>query len=341
MCVEVVKSMALKPTRSMTGAMLSVRAVSMPSALHRHWLPSRSEVSTRRASAMGHRGTRRTLAQQAREITGVDAAGHELRIAEDLGVQPEVGGDAVDARDGDGGAQPRQRLRAVAAVRDDLAEQRVVERRHRGAGIDVRIDADTLAVGPAYRAHRARARREIARGILGIDAALDGAAVAPGLAAHQPQAVARRDGYLRGDDVHAADRLGDRVLDLDARVHLEEIELVALRVDEEFDGAGAAITQPAGKTQRGIVQPRAQSARDARRRRLLDQFLVAALHGAVALTQVDQVPGAVAEHLHLDVPRTRHEPLEIDARVAEGRARFGAGQLERGVQVLGALHQFH
>src|SRR6202142_4054515 len=52
MCVEVVKSMARKPTRSITSAMASVLAVSMPSAAHRHWLPSRSEVSINWISAM-------------------------------------------------------------------------------------------------------------------------------------------------------------------------------------------------------------------------------------------------------------------------------------------------
>jgi hypothetical protein len=36
MCVDVVKSMALKPTASIVLAMLSVFAVSTPSALHRH-----------------------------------------------------------------------------------------------------------------------------------------------------------------------------------------------------------------------------------------------------------------------------------------------------------------
>ncbi len=35
MCVEVVKSMALKPTRSITGAMVRVLAVSTPSAAHK------------------------------------------------------------------------------------------------------------------------------------------------------------------------------------------------------------------------------------------------------------------------------------------------------------------
>src|SRR5215469_9153566 len=51
MWVEVVKSIALKPTRSITGPIVRVFAVSTPTAAQVLWLPSRSEVSTRAISA--------------------------------------------------------------------------------------------------------------------------------------------------------------------------------------------------------------------------------------------------------------------------------------------------
>src|SRR4051812_38629156 len=53
MCVEVVKSMAANPARSITGAIVRVLAVSTPSAAHKHWFPSRSDVSTSRTSDIG------------------------------------------------------------------------------------------------------------------------------------------------------------------------------------------------------------------------------------------------------------------------------------------------
>jgi hypothetical protein len=46
---------------------------------------------------------------------------------------------------------------------------------------------------------------------------------------------------------------------------------------------------------------------------------VAALHGAVALEQVDHRAVGVAEHLHLDVARPLDGLLEEDRAVAEGR----------------------
>ena len=122
-------------------------------------------------------------------------------------------------------------------------------------------------------------------------------------AARQAQALARGDRDLRGDDVDAGHRLGHRVLHLDARVHLEEEELLARGVDQELHRAGAAIFQPRGEAHRGLVQPRAQLRRQSGRRRLLDELLVAALHRAVALAEVHHVARAIAQHLHFDVPR--------------------------------------
>src|SRR5690242_15539949 len=117
MCVDVVKSIALNPTRSITGAMVSVLAVSTPSAAQRHWLPSRSDVSTSWMSATAHLhflcGTR---FEPAREVAGVDAAGLELGVAEHIRVEREIRGDAGYACGADCLAQFRERRRAIGRV---------------------------------------------------------------------------------------------------------------------------------------------------------------------------------------------------------------------------------
>ena len=46
------------------------------------------------------------------------------------------------------------------------------------------------------------------------------------------------DQDLRFDDVEAGDRFGDGVLDLDARIDLDEVELAGVGVEQELDGAG-------------------------------------------------------------------------------------------------------
>ena len=98
MWVEVVKSIALKPTRSMTGAMVRVLAVSIPTAAHVLWLPSRSEVSTSAISATALLLPGAVALEEACEEAGVDAAAREIRIGEDRGVQAEIGGDAGHVR---------------------------------------------------------------------------------------------------------------------------------------------------------------------------------------------------------------------------------------------------
>ena len=55
----------------------------------------------------------------------------------------------------------------------------------------------------------------------------------------QREIAAGGDADLLGDEVDIGDHLGHRMLDLNARVHLDEVELAVLV--EELDGAGAEI----------------------------------------------------------------------------------------------------
>ena len=78
-----------------------------------------------------------------------------------------------------------------------------------------------------------------------------------------------------------------------------------------------------------------------RRRRLLDDFLVAALHRAVALEQVRGVAVLVAEHLELDVARPLDQALQVDLGVAEAAARHRARALDRVEQLRFVLRRQH
>ena len=53
------------------------------------------------------------------------------------------------------------------------------------------------------------------------------------------------------------------------------------------------------------------------RGRFLDDFLVAALHRAVALEEMHDIAVPVAQHLELDVARPFDQALEIDLGLAE------------------------
>ena len=129
------------------------------------------------------------------------------------------------------------------------------------------------------------------------------------------QWFARCDQELRFDDVDAGDQFGDRVFDLHARVHLDEVELVVLI--EELERARISIahfTAGAGTT---LAHGLALLCREPRRRRFLDHFLVAALHRAVALAQVHHVAVVVREDLKFDVPRLLQEFFHVNLGITE------------------------
>ena len=64
-------------------------------------------------------------------------------------------------------------------------------------------------------------------GVLGVDTAFDRRAADLNLALFERQRLARRDTDALLDQIGAGDHLGDAVLDLNAGVHLNEIELAA------------------------------------------------------------------------------------------------------------------
>ena len=129
------------------------------------------------------------------------------------------------------------------------------------------------------------------------------------------------------------------MLDLQPRVHLEEIELARRRVEHEFDRAGRRIADRTGKPHRARVQRGAFFIGQARCGRFLDHFLIAALHRAIALAERDRIATAVAEDLHFDVPRVLDELLEIHARMREVRGAEPHDGIERRFELRGVATQ--
>src|SRR5713226_2244417 len=102
------------------------------------------------------------------------------------------------------------------------------------------------------------------------------------------QRLAGRERDLQFDQVDAGDELGDRVFDLQARVHLDEV-VVAARINEELDRADILVANR-GHTGAGYA-PHLESpfVAQERRRALFDHLLVSTLDTALALTQVHDV----------------------------------------------------
>ena len=178
-------------------------------------------------------------------------------------------------------------------------------------------------------------------GMLGVDAALDGVAADLDLVGENvAEALAGCDAELGLDEVDAGDGFGDGVLHLDARVHLDEVEL-AVFIHEELDGAGVLIADFGEATAQGLADLLAHFGRDLQRRRFFDEFLMAALDGALALKERGDVAVLVGEHLELDVARLLDELLHVELAVAEGVGGFSGGGMEEVGQFFGSAHDAH
>ncbi len=265
--------------------------------------------------------------------TGVGPAGRGAAVG-DLGLVQQfqdealVGGAALDddAGLGHGAPQPGQGLVPVAAVGDDLGDHRVEVRGDRVALADAGVDAYPRPGRQDQAGDAAGRGREVSVRVLGVQPCLDGV---PGLGLPVPdEAPAGRHVQLHPHQVDARGQFGDGVLDLQARVHLEERELLVIRVIEELHGRGAPITDREGEPLRGRLQVRDLLRGQQRGGGLLDDLLVAALHRAVPHAQRPGRALPVCDDLDLDVPRTGHEPFEEDRAVAERPHRLGTGPLE-------------
>jgi hypothetical protein len=247
----------------------------------------------------------------------------------------------VDAQLVEGRDQPPPGGVTVRAAGEDLAEHRVVLGRDGVAALDAHVAAHPRALRWHERGHPAGGGPERLPRVLRGDPRLDRVAVEAHVVLGEPQLLPARDGELCRDQVEPGDHLGHAVLDLQPGVHLQEEVLTGRRQHEELDGARAEVADLAGQAGGVVAQPVAHTGRQVGCRRLLDQLLVAPLHGAVAVAEVYDVAVRVRQHLHLDVPR----PLEVALQVHLGPAERGAGLAgrggQRGVETGGVVHDAH
>ena len=172
--------------------------------------------------------------------------------------------------------------------------------------------------------------------ILGIDARFDRRAGAADLALLERQRLSGGDPELPFDQVEAGHRFGHRMLDLEPRVHLEEVEVAGLeaarRIGDEFDRACADVTCGQRRLGRGFGHGGARLLGQSGRRAFLDHLLMPALGRTVAFVEVDASPMRVGEHLQFDVAGRGDVFLDQHPSVAERRLRLADGALERSVE---------
>ena len=223
------------------------------------------------------------------------------------------------------------RRRPVRAPDDELAEERVVERRDLVARVQVRIHADAGAARGVVALDDAGAGPEIRLRVLGVDPELDDVAAERDVGLAEAERLAGGDPDLGGHEVDAGQHLGHRMLDLDPAVDLDEIE-AARTVDEELERPDVLVAGRHDGPDRPLGEVGARGLGQRRRRRLLEDLLVAALDRAVALAEVDAVAVAVDRDLDLDVAVLVEPLLEVERVVAERGLRLRAADLERPIR---------
>ena len=100
------------------------------------------------------------------------------------------------------------------------------------------------------------------------------------------------------------------MLHLQASVDFQEEKFVTRGVVQEFDGAGGTIAHGARQGEPRTGPCACVVSRQARRRSLLDNLLIAPLQRAVALAERDHTSRAITENLHLHVAGGRNEALQ-------------------------------
>ena len=193
--------------------------------------------------------------------------------------------------------------------------------------LHARLDADTRTARRSVAEQLARRRRKAVGRIFGIDTTLDRVATHDDVGLGKRQGLARGDEDLLAHQIDTRDQLGDRMLDLDSRVHLEEEE-IAVPIEQALDSARADVADGLGSRDRHRTHPRPQLLVDGRRRGLLDDLLMPALQRAIALAEMHRGAVRVGHHLDLDVPRILDVLLDVDRAVAKPGLTLALSGLE-------------
>ncbi len=197
-------------------------------------------------------------------------------------------------------------------------------------------------VGSRVGEHPTGGGEEVARRVLGGDPDLDRVAVERHVVLGEAERLAGGDPQLQLDQVEAGDELGDRVLDLQAGVDLEEEVLGGVvEAGDELDRAGvdvaaarASATASAPRRSRSPVDTTGEGDSSI-------TFWWRRCREHSRSPRCSHVAVGVGDHLHLEVARPRQVALDEHAVVAEAGVRLAPRRRQRGVEILGVRHDAH
>ncbi len=120
------------------------------------------------------------------------------------------------------------------------------------------------------------------------------------------------------------------MLNLQARVHFQKVELSRGVRKQKLDRAGSDIIHRSSDPDRRRAHTLAQGLIVHRRRTLFNHFLMPPLNRAFTFAQMYALALGISEDLNLNMAGTLDEPFQIDFRIAESRGGFGLRSFKSG-----------
>src|SRR5579883_1503857 len=261
-----------------------------------------------------------TLPVEGLEEVGIEIAGAETLVTHERSVKWDRSLNAFNDHLVQAGLHPVNRLFPIIAEGDELTNERVVVWWDLVTGVNVRIESHTVTTRSMEAGNGTGRRTKIFFGIFRIDAALNSMAL--GLARTLGDAATGGHMELLANEIETNNLLGHRMLDLNTRIHLHEVKIVVL-IEKEFDRTSANIADARGAFHRCRTHSITHLFRNDRRGRLLYQFLVTTLNGALTLVIVNDGTMGIAEDLNLNVAWLIDILLDVDVTIVESRRCLG------------------
>ncbi len=137
----------------------------------------------------------------------------------------------------------------MVTVTDQFRENRIVIRGHFRIGHNPTIDAASRTVRLSQDGDFTGCGQEAARRILGVEPAFNRVAALADVALGEHQGFTPRNAQLLVHEIDTGHHFRDRMLDLQAGVHLQKIKL-PIRSEDKLDRPGTGIMHCAGQAQR-------------------------------------------------------------------------------------------
>ena len=236
----------------------------------------------------------------------------------------------------------------MKGMRGDFDEERIIVRGDDSAGVSrAGIETDARSAAGTIGDDLTGIRHEIVLRIFRGDTALDRNAFVPDLILlangdlRPVKSIALSDEDLALYDIHIGDHFRDGVFDLDTRIDFDEIEVLFILIDQEFDRAGIHIVDILHQFDSCIADVLSECLRKRPCRRHFDDLLVTALDGAVTFEEMHHIAVLITHDLHFDMLRVHDAAFDIDFIITESHLRFGTRTVVRFFQIFHAVDISH